>query len=119
MPWERYEPVEHALITLTGSEQLAQGAREQAGEAAPSTDAVLIGLVAESGKTAAKYEFPETLVWRDAGVVLGYLSLVAEALKLNFCPLGMTGDAYISPLSDSQLLLGAGLALLGARVPPD
>lgn len=115
MPWERYDPLGHALVVVPGSERLAQGAREQAEQAVPTTEAVLIVLVAEPGKTAAKYESPLSLVWRDAGVVLGYFSLVSESLGLSFCPLGMLGDVYVSPMSQDGRLHGAGAALLGAN----
>ena len=70
-------------------------------------------LVAEPGKTAAKYANSESLVWRDAGVLLGYMSVVAEALGLGFCPLGITGQAYVSALSADARLTGVGLAVVG------
>ena len=70
--------------------------------------------MAEPGKTAAKYEHHETLVWRDAGVVLGYMSLVAEALGLSFCPLGLTGRPQLTEfLPESQAMHGVGLSVLG------
>jgi hypothetical protein len=102
------------LVSVPGTEALAQGARDYTGRAVPADGAVLIGLVAEAGKTAAKYEAEQSLVWRDAGVVLGYLSLVAEILQLSFCPLGMTGDEFVKPMSASGQLRGAGLVLLGS-----
>ena len=113
MFWERYDPLEHSLVALPGSEGLAQGARARAANILPSSEAVMLALVAEPGKTGAKYEDGQSLVWRDAGVVLGYLSLLAEVLKLGFCPLGMTGDAYVAPISTCGKLQGAGLALIG------
>lgn len=115
MPWERYDPVEHSLVTIPGTEQLARRARDHAARAVPTANAVLVGLVSEAGKTAAKYEAEQSLVWRDAGVVLGYLSLVAEILKLSFCPLGMTGNAFVEPMCKSGKLSGAALALVGDR----
>lgn len=116
MPWEWYEPLEHALVAIPGTEVLAQSARERAASILPTNEAVLVGLVAEPGKTAAKYECAESLVWRDAGVLLGYLSLVAETLGLGFCPLGMTGNLYLAPISSAGQLHGVGLAVVGAQV---
>jgi len=113
MPWERYDPLAHSLVALPQSERYAQEARVRAANILPTDEAVLLALVAESGKTGAKYEDGQSLVWRDAGVVLGYLSLIAETLKLGFCPLGMTGDAYVAPMSAQGQLQGAGLALIG------
>ncbi|SEM10533.1 hypothetical protein SAMN05518845_11692 [Variovorax sp. YR750] len=77
--------------------------------------ATLLLLVAEPGKTAAKYFNSESLVWRDAGVLLGYLSLAAEALGLAFVPLGITGDPWAGKLVDESGLAGVGAALVGRR----
>ena len=60
----------------------------------------IIWFVSQDQKLSSKYKNAESLIWRDAGVVLGHLALVAEALELNFCPLGITGDDEIRELLD-------------------
>jgi hypothetical protein len=112
-PWWRYDPVRHALVELPESAANCALARCAADELVAVGRGLLLGLVAEPGKTAAKYINPETLIWRDAGVVLGYMSVVAEVLGLSFCPLGITGNAQLSHLLAPRLLFGVGLALLG------
>lgn len=113
-PWERYDSVEHALVQILDSHENAAQIRRAAGELVEVEQGVLIALVAEPGKTAAKYENPESLVWRDAGVVLGYISIIAEALALPFCPLGITADKHLANLAPSPgRLHGAALAVLG------
>lgn len=114
-PWGRYDTLEHALVEIPGTLGMADQARNSASQLVHGGDAALLLLVGEPGKTAAKYESPESLVWRDAGIVLGYLSLVSEMLGLSFCPLGLTGDAYVAPISEPGLLRGGGLAWLGSR----
>jgi nitroreductase len=110
----RYVPVEHALAEIPGSNASATALREASHQLVDVGRAALVGLVAEPGKTAAKYEHHETLVWRDAGVVLGYMSLVAEALGLSFCPLGLTGRPQLTEfLPESQAMHGVGLSVLG------
>jgi hypothetical protein len=112
--WSRYDPVEHALVAIPGSETNAAAVRAAAGQLLSVERGLVVALVAEPGKTAAKYTDPESLIWRDAGVVLGYMSVVAEALGLSFCPLGITGNrclADILPLHAD--LHGVGLAILG------
>jgi SagB-type dehydrogenase family enzyme len=112
--WLRYDPLEHALIELPGSGASAESSREAAGALIELAHGTLIGLVAEPGKTAAKYEHHESLVWRDAGVVLGYLSVMAEALGLSFCPLGITGQPYLTEqLPNSPALQAVGMAVVG------
>lgn len=115
-PWMLYDPVAHALIELPESSHSAATARAAANYLFDTGGGMLIGLVAEPGKTAAKYENHETLVWRDAGVILGYMSLVAEALGLPFCPLGITGGPYVTDyLSSSAMLQSVGMAVVGVE----
>ena len=113
--WERYDPINHSLVDVQGSHDLALAARVAADAIVASGDATLIALVAEPGKTAAKYLFPESLVWRDAGVIIGALAWSAEALSLNICPLGATGTPFISSISRERALIGVGLVLIGGR----
>lgn len=111
--WSRYDPHDHALVALPQSRIAADAARYRASEVVDAPNATLIGFTAEPGKLAAKYEFPESLIWRDAGVLLGYLSLGAQALGLAFCPLGITGDPHLSIDLNQRHLRGMGMALLG------
>jgi SagB-type dehydrogenase family enzyme len=45
--------------------------------------------VADMERTGAKYRNPESLVWRDSGALFATVGLVAEALSLNCCGLGL------------------------------
>jgi len=109
-----YDPVEHSIMELPGSINSAAANRNEAARLLSLDKGVLLGFVAEPGKTAAKYVNHETLVWRDAGVVLGYMSFVAEALGLAFCPLGISGQPYLTDyLSATDQIQAVGLAILG------
>lgn len=44
---------------------------------------------ADLSKTGGKYHHPESLVWRDSGALLASIALVAEALGLRSCGLGI------------------------------
>ena len=113
-PWLRYDPLEHALVELPNSGESAAASREAAGSLVELARGTVIGLVAEPGKTAAKYENHESLVWRDAGVVLGYLSVMAEGAGLAFCPLGITGQPHLTAhLPNASALQAVGLAVVG------
>lgn len=112
---ERYNTRDHSLEELPSSEILASNLRKSANKALATQTSTLIALVAEPGKTAAKYTHSASLVMRDAGVILGYLSLCSEVLGLSFCPLGMTGDEYLQSLDEQGKLRGVGLALIGVR----
>lgn len=116
--WMRYDPVAHMLIEVAESTTNATSARLAIEPLVPLGLGVLIALVAEPGKTAAKYVHHKTLIWRDAGVVLGYMSLIAEMLGLSFCPLGVTGNSFLldGPLRAAPLQ-GVGLAVIGVGKP--
>ena len=63
------------------------------------------------------YDSPETLVLREAGVLLGTLNLVAEALKFSFCPLGTTAENWLVALlgGSENDIIPAGAAVVGRR----
>lgn len=113
-PWQRYDAVSHVLREVPGSEPHLGEVWRAAEEVLPTGRGLLLALVAEPGRTAAKYKHPDSLIWRDAGVMLGYMSVVAEVLNLPFCPLGITAeDEFAKLLQPPARLFGAGLALLG------
>lgn len=112
--WMYYDAQAHQLVSLPGTSAVANAARNAANELVPSANASLIALVAEPDMAAAKYENPGSLIWRNAGVLLGYFSICAEALALSFCPLGITGHPMLnSELDEQGRLCGVGMALLG------
>lgn len=110
----RYDPSGHALVEVPGTELNAGHIVAAAQASLELGQGWVLALVAEPGKTGAKYKDPESLVWRDAGVVLGYMSVVAEALGLAFCPLGVTGKPQVTEgLPNADALRGVGLAVVG------
>src|SRR5436309_2576164 len=59
-------------------------------------EGTIIWSVADWDKVNACYVHGESLLWRDAGALLGVLYLVCGGLGLNCCAVGMTGDPMIS-----------------------
>lgn len=112
--WYRYDPLNHSL-NVVPSKVSAQSVWDSMQHVLSAPAATLLLLAAEPGMTLAKYEDAESLVWRDAGVLIGYLTLVAQALGLNLCPLGITGEPWISQLIDQPGLVGVGAAFVGSR----
>ena len=111
---QRYDAFSHSLREIRTSVQPA----DIRSELCPVVDgerATLLLMVAEPGRTAAKYADHVSLVWRDAGVLLGVLAVAAEALDLNLVPLGVTGEPWASALVEQPGLAGVGAAWLGAR----
>lgn len=110
---ERYNPFEHTLIEFE-SDISPGDVRRNMNAVVPAEVATLLLFAAEPGKTSAKYESANSLVWRDAGVLLGYLSIASESLGLNFAPLGVTGDPFTSELIKQPGLVGVGAAWVGS-----
>lgn len=110
----QYDPIRHALVELPASDHSALHAIESAKSSFELGSGCVLALVGEPSKTGSKYEDPESLVLRDAGVVLGYMSVVAEALGLHFCPLGITGHPEVTAgLPFAHALRAVGLAVVG------
>lgn len=112
--WSRYNPANHSVTELSISKSFNQ-IFESASQLVEIGDGTLLLLLAEPGKTECKYLNASSLVWRDAGILLGHLGLVAEALDLNFCCLGITGEPWASEFDLHNRLRGVGLAVVGSR----
>lgn len=111
--WWLYDRDAHELRSLVEVGDLWDGLLDQIEQVVPRGAGSVVLLVAEPGKTMAKYKSACSLIWRDAGVLLAHLGLAAEALRLNFCALGVTGEPWVSSLDDQNRLFGVGAALVG------
>ena len=110
--WYRYDPFHHGLQRIQTNAKPRE-ARLAMEAILPAPSATLILLAAEVGMTAAKYANPASIIWRDAGVLLGFLAMTAEALDLSFCPLGATGEPWVGQLLEQPSLAGVGTAFAG------
>lgn len=113
--WHRYIPDQHALASLSTFGPCISELHQRINQLVEVQNGVVIWLLAEPEKTGAKYANPCSLIWRDAGVLLGQMALVAEGLEINFCPLGITGQDHMSALDRQQRLTGVSFAILGSR----
>jgi SagB-type dehydrogenase family enzyme len=111
--WWLYDRDAHELRCLIGIGDRFGGLLDQIDQVVPRGAASAILLVAEPGKTMIKYKNACSLIWRDSGVLLAHLGLAAEAIRLNFCALGITGEPWVSSLDDQNRLVGVGAALVG------
>ena len=112
-----YDPIAHSLVELNANtpsagEELIAHTRH----IVPFKTASLIWFAAQFDRTLSRYQHGESVVWRDAGVLTAAICLIAEALGLSCCPLGITGEPFISRLLGSKsLVVGAGGLLIGRR----
>ena len=115
-----YDPLRHCLLEVHLINPTYQ--RRLCNEAAASLStrsATFIFFLGQISRTSAKYENPETLLWRDSGCLLATMGLVAEALGLNFCASGITGNPWIQQLFGTDTLLGLGAAVLANKHTSD
>lgn len=75
--------------------------------------AAIIFCVAHFERTLARYPAGSTLVWRDCGVLLGLLHLVATDLRLASC---IVGSAGILDYSRKPLVADIGALAVGAPI---
>ncbi|MBH3399785.1 nitroreductase [Pseudomonas fluorescens] len=115
--WLRYDSRRHGLVEISGSVEAFAGLIEQCHDALPTEKATRLLLVAEPGKTRAKYQYGESLIWRDAGALLAVMAVIADALDYSFCPLGITGEPWAGRLAPAGVLTGVGVALVGGQKP--
>jgi SagB-type dehydrogenase family enzyme len=113
-----YEPISHSLRPLSGIARSPLNRMiEQTNEVVPIASGTLIWFVAQFQKTLSRYENGESLVWRDSGALLASFCMVAEALSLNCCAIGATGNPHISEIfGKTDKLRGVGGCLLGDRL---
>ena len=115
---ELYEATAHALARLKlSTAEFLHHFLNNLNQVLNIEEGVIIWFAAQFDRTLAKYENGESLVWRDCGALLATISLVAEALDLNCCAVGITGEPYVSQmLASNKQVIGAGGMILGARI---
>lgn len=115
--WTAYVPSGHVLGDLQVDSLTAAKLRMKAQQYFPAEDATLIVLVSDADLASHYYLNPESLMLRDASVLLGHAALVAAGLGLGFRILGGIGTPLIEKLIPDLPFTPAatGLAWLGGR----
>ncbi|ENW94083.1 SagB family peptide dehydrogenase [Acinetobacter dispersus] len=109
--WWRYDPFSHSLKSITKEHVFFHTVRESCQDILNCNTASIMLLVAEPQKTLSKYSDGASLVWRDAGVLLGNLALAATYLDINFCPLGAL---FPKKINDGKQLVTVGMSVIDA-----
>jgi hypothetical protein len=112
--WWRYDAHKHSLTRVAEGFKDEHGLNSAVKDVLDPDQGAVMLFVAELGKTSAKYINAESLIWRDAGVLLAMLALASDTENMNFCPLGITGDPWASSLDNKGRLIGVGMAILGS-----
>ena len=113
----RYDPSDHRLDELAVKREAAADFMSDIEQFLEPNGGSVLWFVSDVRRIGARYGNPQSLVWRDAGVLLGHVCLVAEALGLSCCPLGFLGQAHVSAMfgvGDADLC-ATGTCLIGRR----
>lgn len=112
-----YDPLAHAARKLRLSQPAAlQGLLLHADQVLALQNGVVLWHVAQFQRTLSGYSGGESLVWRDAGALQATTCMVAEAIGLACCPLGMTGEPWVSrALASGSAAVGVGGCVVGSR----
>jgi SagB-type dehydrogenase family enzyme len=106
-----YNPFDHSLNQIANADTASL--INHVGQIVPIGDGTLLWFVAHTQRTAAKYENPESLIWRDSGALINSIQLTCTALKLNSCPIGSLGEPYISDFFACPDIFGVGGIVIG------
>jgi SagB-type dehydrogenase family enzyme len=113
----RYDPGRHALEILHVIDRsFLDGFASQCASMFPTASRTAIVLTADLKRIGSRYENAESLVWRDAGVLLQTLSLCATAYRLATCIVGSTGAEIPRALELSSTDFAAVGAILVGRL---
>jgi SagB-type dehydrogenase family enzyme len=111
-----YDPVGHAVETLDGSREQVKELKKLAESIVEIEDGQIFWFAAEFNRTLDVYQNGESLVWRDVGALVATICYVCEALSLNCCPIGATGEPHVSTfLNSGTSIVGVGGCVVGVR----
>ena len=112
-----YDPIDHTVFVLSSPSITCDKIRKSANEFFDIGNGSLLLFFALRPFISEYYESPTSLVLREAGVLLGTFSLIAEAFDFSFCPLGTTAENWLYDLlgSSEQIIIPAGAAVIGRR----
>ncbi len=111
-----YDGLQHGLLRVKTSRDVVDATYSEARRLLPDARGDFLVLAGHLEVTAAKYEHPHSLLWRDAGCVLQGIYLTGAWLRLAVCALGILGDQLVAEAYGSPAVLGVGVCAVGRVV---
>ncbi|HRE04642.1 MAG TPA: hypothetical protein PKX00_03470 [Opitutaceae bacterium] len=108
-----YDRMAHALGVVACNAKVIRMTARKYATVLPMGKGKLLLFAADIRRARSVYRNPESLLWREAGVILGGMALAAEALGLSFCPLGKAGDRELGQLLPESCWVALGAAVVG------
>ena len=108
-----YNPLDHTLNPLIVDKSALESFVDKVKSNSDVSTGTLIWFAIQFGKTASKYENPESLYWRDLGALLYSIQLVSTFYKCKSCPIGSLVPVSFYELMKSEKLISGGGIILG------
>ena len=109
-----YDPYKHSLHELQVNDKYIHEILNLSNKLIDSSNATQFIFGAQTKNLFSKYKYAESLLWRDAGAIYMALSLMAEALQVHSCSLGITYEPILAEsLGYQDSLFGVGGILIG------
>lgn len=109
-----YDPIGDAVerLRLARLDGL-QDFRDQVRSCIPEARGFALGLLGDATMAGKAYREPESLLWRDAGVLIQTIGMVAFAEGHAACALGVHGNGLVRALGLDGQFLALGAAFIG------
>jgi len=107
-----YNPIGPSINKLTVSDSALTHFFNKINSVLPIESANLIWFSIQPNKTGSKYYNPESIYWRDVGVLIYCIQLITEYLGMHSCPIGTLANEAFNNLFDSnKVISGGGIAI--------
>ncbi len=91
-----YDPEAHELRSSSSFESAISLNRNEIDEILSSKHGITLQFIGDRRRYEACYQHWESLFWRDAGALLGIITMIATALGLEASPVGRNGNHVVA-----------------------
>ena len=114
-PWcGLYVPEAHELRSSSSFEGAVSFNRNEIDEILSSKHGITLQFIGDRRRYEACYQHWETLFWRDAGALLGIITMIATALGLEASPVGRNGSDIVAAAGFPSEYLAGGAIHIGS-----
>jgi len=111
-----YDPIGHSLQHVELGVETPNTLLSELATMVRVGQATILWFAADFDLMLGSYANGESLVWRDVGALISTICFVVEAMGLGCCPIGFTGEPFISNMLNSRgRVAGVGGIIVGSR----
>jgi SagB-type dehydrogenase family enzyme len=114
LTFSHYNAFDHSLSRLKVSKKLIEDMVAHLNENVPTNECKVLWMVAFPKRIEAKYQFSDSLLWREAGALLQTLQLTATALNIGSCAFGTLAEPFINKILTGYPVMSCGGLMIGS-----